>query len=72
MSDKIDPREEGNGLCEAQALKSSYLFFKQVLFFEPLPQGFPLEFAAGDYIVRPELETKSRVLETYRGILLHV
>lgn len=72
MSDKIDPREEGNGLCETLTLKSSYVFFKQVVFFELLPQDFPLEFATGGYIVPPEPETKTRVLETIQNILLHV
>lgn len=53
MSDKIGPKEERNGLCETLALKSSYLFFKQVVFFELLPQDFPLEFVTGDYAVPP-------------------
>lgn len=55
MSDKIDPKEEGNGLCETLALKSSYMFFKQVVFFELLPQDFPLEFVTGDYAVPPRI-----------------
>lgn len=43
MSDKTDPREEGNRLCETEALKSRYLVFKQVVCFELLLYDFLLE-----------------------------
>lgn len=31
MSDKTDPKEEGNRFCETEALKSRYLVLKQEL-----------------------------------------